>query len=124
MEHEKPEDAPAEKLTNIKEEIPFRDFEKIDMRVARVVEAERIRNSDKLLKLKVDVGEERTIVAGIGKSYRPEDLVGKKITVILNLKPAKLMGVESHGMLLAADAGDKISLASFDDDAAVGTKIS
>jgi len=124
VEHEKPEDAPAEKLTNIKEEIPFRDFAKIDMRVARVVEAERIRNSDKLLKLKVDVGEERTIVAGIGKSYRPEDLVGKKITVILNLKPAKLMGVESHGMLLAADAGDKISLASFDDDAAVGTKIS
>ncbi|MEA3486936.1 MAG: methionine--tRNA ligase subunit beta, partial [Thermodesulfobacteriota bacterium] len=124
VEYEKPEDAPAAKLSDIKEEVSFRDFEKIDMRVARVVEAERIRNSDKLLKLKVDVGEERTIVAGIGKSYRPEDLVGKKITVMLNLKPAKLMGVESHGMLLAADAGDKISLASFDDDAAVGTKIS
>ncbi len=124
VEYEKPENTPEGKLTDIKEEIPFKDFEKIDMRVARVVEAERIRNSDKLLKLKIDVGEERTIVAGIGKSYRPEDLVGKKITVILNLKPAKLMGVESHGMLLAADAGDKISLASFDDDAAVGTKLS
>ena len=123
VEHEKPEDAPAAKLTDIKESISFQDFEKIDIRVARVIEAERVKKSDKLLKLKVDVGEERTIVAGIGKSYRPEDLVGKKITVILNLKPAKLMGVESHGMLLAADAGDRISLASFDDDAAVGTKI-
>ncbi|MBW2557708.1 MAG: methionine--tRNA ligase [Deltaproteobacteria bacterium] len=123
VEHEKPEDTPAAGLTDIKEEISFQDFEKIDLRVARVVKAERVKKSDKLLKLKIDVGEERTIVAGIGKSYRPEDLVGKKITVILNLKPVKLMGVKSHGMLLAADAGEKVSLVSFDGDADVGAKI-
>ncbi len=124
VEHEKPEDTPEARLTDIKEEISFQDFEKIDLRVARVLTVERVKKSDNLLKLKIDVGEERTIVAGIGKSYRPEDLVGKKITVILNLKPVKLMGVESHGMLLAADAGDKVSLVSFDGDADVGAKIS
>jgi len=123
VEHEKPEDAIAARLTDIKEEISLRDFEKIDMRVARVMEAERVKDSDKLLKLKIDVGEERTIVAGIGKSYKPEDLAGKKITVILNLKPVKLMGVVSHGMLLAAEAGDRVSLMSFDGDADVGAKI-
>jgi len=123
VEHEKPEDAPMARLAEIKEEISFQDFEKIDLRVARVVEAERVKKSDKLLKLKIDVGEERTIVAGIGKSYKPEDLIGKKITVILNLKPVKLMGVESHGMLLAADAGDRVSLVSFDGDADVGAKV-
>ncbi|MBW2598785.1 MAG: methionine--tRNA ligase [Deltaproteobacteria bacterium] len=124
VEYKKPEDTPAARLTDIKEEISFQDFEKIDMRVARVIEAERVKKSDKLLKLKIDVGEERTIVAGIGKSYKPEDLIGKKIAVILNLNPVKLMGVESHGMLLAANAGDKVSLVSFDGDADVGAKIS
>ncbi|MCD6486635.1 MAG: methionine--tRNA ligase [Syntrophobacterales bacterium] len=124
VEYEKPEALPAAGLTDIKKEISFQDFEKIDMRVARIVEAERVKKSDKLLNLKIDVGEERIIVAGIGKDYRPEDLIGKKIPVILNLKPAKLMGVESHGMLLAADAGNRVSLVSFDGDADVGAKIS
>ncbi len=60
--------------------------------------------SNKLVKLRIDIGEERTIVAGIGKDYKPEELVGKSIVIVANLKPAKLMGVESHGMLLATDA--------------------
>lgn len=124
VEYERQADEPSTQLTDTKEEITFQDFEKIDMRVALVVKAERVKKSDKLLKLQIDVGEMRTIVAGIGKSYRPEDLIGKKITVILNLKPVKLMGVESHGMLLAADAGDRVSLVSFDGDADVGAKIS
>jgi len=124
VEYEKPEDTPVTQLTDIKETISFRDFEKIDIRVGQVVEAERVKKTDKLLKLKVDVGETRTIVAGIGKSYTPEELVGKKITVILNLEPVTLMGVESHGMLLATDAGDSVSLVSFDGDADVGAKIS
>lgn len=124
VEYEKPDETPLRVLTDVKEEITFDDFQKIDLRVAEVLEAERVKKSDKLLKLKIDVGEERTIVAGIGASYRPEDLVGKKIAVILNLKPVKLMGVESHGMLLATETGGSVSLVSFDSDAAVGASIS
>ncbi|MDO9516111.1 MAG: methionine--tRNA ligase [Syntrophales bacterium] len=124
VEYQKPDEGPATILTDVKEEISFEAFHKIDLRVAQVIEAQRVNKSDKLLKLKIDVGEERTIVAGIGKDYRPEDLVGKKIAVILNLKPVKLMGVESHGMLLATDTGDKVSLVSFDGDADVGAVIS
>ena len=76
-----------------------------------------------MLKLKVDIGEERIVVAGIAKDYKPEELIGKKIAVIVNLKPVKLMGVESHGMLLAADTGDGLTLLSFDGDAKTGAKI-
>jgi methionyl-tRNA synthetase len=76
------------------------------------------------LKLTINVGEERTIVAGIGASYGPEEMVGRKIAVVLNLKPVKLMGVESHGMLLATETQGKISLVSFDGDAPAGGRIS
>lgn len=104
-------------------EITYEDFQKVDMKVARIVEAEAIPKSDKLLKLKVDIGEERTIVAGIAKDYKPEELIGKKIAVIVNLKPVKLMGVESRGMLLAANTDDGLTLLSFEGDAKTGTKI-
>lgn len=104
-------------------EISYEDFQKVDMRVATIIEAEAIPKSDKLLKLKIDIGEERTIVAGIAKDYKPEDLTGKKVAVVTNLKPVKLMGVESHGMLLAADTGDGLTILSFDGDAKVGAKI-
>ncbi len=124
VEYQKSDEAPATFLTDVKEEISFNDFKKIDLRVAQVIEAERVKKSDKLLKLKINVGEERTIVAGIGTHYRPEDLVGKKVAVIVNLKPVKLMGVESHGMLLAAETGGTVSLVSFDDDTAVGARVS
>ncbi|MEA1935761.1 MAG: methionine--tRNA ligase [Thermodesulfobacteriota bacterium] len=104
-------------------EISYEDFQKVDIRVASIIEAEAIPKSDKLLKLKIDMGEERTIVAGIAKDYKPEDLTGKKIAVVTNLKPVKLMEVESHGMLLAADTGNGLTILSFDGDAKVGTKI-
>jgi methionyl-tRNA synthetase len=90
----------------IKELIGIEDFAKVELRIGRVMSAERVEKSDKLIKLKVDIGEERQIVAGIGKSYSPEGLVGKKIVVVSNLKPAKLMGTESQGMLLAATDED------------------
>jgi len=123
--YEVPEEVPeAAKLTDIKPDIDFADFEKIDMRVAEVLAAEPVPKSNKLLKLKIDVGEERMIVAGLAKDYKPEELVGKKIVVLLNLKPTRLMGVESHGMLLATEKDKGYTLVSFDDDAKVGAKIS
>ena len=124
VEYQKPEEAAVRVLTEVKDEITFDDFEKIDLRVAEVIAAERVKKSDKLLKLKIDVGEERTIVAGIGAHYRPEDLVGKKIAVILNLKPVKLMGVESHGMLIATESEGEVSVVSFDGDPPVGARVS
>ncbi|MFA6035142.1 MAG: methionine--tRNA ligase, partial [Myxococcota bacterium] len=81
-------------------EITYDDFAKLDLRVAEILEAERVPKSKKLVRLQVDCGERRQIVAGIGEAFEPADLVGKKIMVIVNLKPAKLMGVESRGMLL------------------------
>ncbi len=85
------------------DKITIDDFKKIELKVAKILEAERVEGSDKLVKLKVDLGsEQRQIVAGIGNVYTPEVLVGKQIIVIANLEPRKLMGLESQGMLLAA----------------------
>jgi methionine--tRNA ligase beta chain len=84
--------------------IRFEDFQKIDLRVGKVLEAEKVEGSEKLLKLIVDLGsEKRQLVAGIARYYKPEDLIGKEIVVVVNLEPKKLMGIESQGMLLAAD---------------------
>lgn len=104
-------------------EISFEEFQKVDLRVAKVLEAEAVPKSAKLIKLKIDIGEVRTIVAGIGKDYKPEELVGRKILVVVNLKPTKLMGVESRGMLLATDAEGGLALATFDKDVKTGAKI-
>ena len=82
--------------------ISFEDFQKIDLRIGTIKEAEAIPGSKKLIKLKVDIGEERTVVAGLKGHYAEEDLIGTEILFVANLAPAKLMGVESHGMLLAA----------------------
>jgi len=105
--------------------ISYEDFQKIDLRVAKVLAAENVKKSDKLLKLRIDIGEERTLVAGIAKGYKPEDLVGKTIIIVANLQPTKLMGVESQGMLLAADGADGtgVVLATFDKEAKVGAKV-
>jgi methionyl-tRNA synthetase len=105
--------------------ISYEDFQKIDLRVAKVLAAENIKKSDKLLKLRIDIGEERTLVAGIAKVYKPEELVGKTIIIVANLQPTKLMGVESQGMLLAADGADAtgVVLATFDKEAKVGAKV-
>jgi methionine--tRNA ligase beta chain len=84
--------------------ISFEDFKKIELRVGKIEKAEKIEGSEKLLKLIVDLGnEKRQIVAGIAKFYQPEDLISKEIVVVVNLEPKKLMGFESQGMLLAAE---------------------
>jgi methionyl-tRNA synthetase len=105
--------------------ITIDEFMKVELRVARVLQAERVPKSTRLLKLLVDVGsEQRTIVAGIAESYEPETLVGRTVAIVFNLKPAKLMGVESNGMVLAASPeGGKATLVSFDDPPAPGTRV-
>ncbi|MDY0186925.1 MAG: methionine--tRNA ligase [Syntrophus sp. (in: bacteria)] len=108
----------------IKPEVSYEDFEKIDLRVARILEAEVVPKSAKLLKLKIDIGEERTVVAGIAKDYAPEQLVGKSIVIVANLKPAKLMGIESRGMILATDTtAEGITVLSFDREPRTGAKV-
>ena len=98
---------------------------KVELRVAKVLAAERIPKSSKLLKLLVDTGvDQRTIVAGIAEAYEPESLIGRSVAVVFNLKPAKLMGVESNGMVLAASPdGGKPMLVSFEEPPAPGTRV-
>ena len=105
--------------------ISIQDFQKVELKVAKVLSAERVPKSNKLLKLQVDLGgEQRQIVAGIGKKYGPDDVVGKTIVVVANLKPAKLMGVESQGMVLAAGDQEVQGLVTFEDvDLQPGTKV-
>ncbi|MFA5737016.1 MAG: methionine--tRNA ligase subunit beta [Candidatus Paceibacterota bacterium] len=82
--------------------ISFDEFKKVELKIAEVLATSRVEGSDKLLRLEVSLGEEqRQIIAGIGKNYGPEDLVGKKIVVVTNLEPRSLMGLESQGMVLA-----------------------
>ncbi|MBS1314679.1 MAG: methionine--tRNA ligase subunit beta, partial [Clostridia bacterium] len=106
------------KMTEEKEErkaeIAIDDFSKIDLRVALVTACEKVETTDKLLKLTVKLGEEmRTVVSGIAKFYTPEEMVGKRVVMIANLKPAKLRGIESRGMILCAeDAEGNLSLVS------------
>ena len=115
--------APAAAATDTR--ITIDDFMKVDLRVAKVLAAEKVPNSRKLMKLSIDVGtEQRTLVAGIAEAYEPEQLVGKTVGIVFNLKPAKLMGIESNGMILAASPeGGKPTLVSFDGDVAPGSRI-
>jgi len=104
--------------------IGIEEFQKIQLKVAKILEAERVPKSSKLLKLQVDIGaERRQIVAGIGKKYSPEELAGKTIVVVVNLKPAKLMGIESQGMVLAAGENDMLGLLGVSEDLPAGTKV-
>jgi len=106
--------------------IGFDEFKQVDLRIARIVKAEKIPKANKLLKLQLDIGEEqkRQIVAGISKLYEPEELEGKTIVVVANLKPAKLMGIKSNGMLLAAKDEKNMRLLTVDGDIEPGSKIS
>jgi methionyl-tRNA synthetase len=125
-EEQKPEQKKEKtKMTEgVKELIAIDDFAKVELKVGKVISAEKVEKSEKLLKLKVDIGEERQIVAGIAKSYTPDDLIGKKIIVVANLKPAKLMGIESHGMLLAAtDEEGKLSVLTLDREVKQGARV-
>ena len=106
------------------EQISMEDFRKAVLRVGKVIAAERIPKSTKLLKLQVDIGaEQRQIVAGIGTKYTPEEMLGKRIVIVANLKPAKLMGVESQGMVLAAGDQEVTALLTTIEDVPLGSKI-
>ena len=106
------------------ENINFEEFQKIELKVAKVIQAERIEESEKLLKLQIDLGgEKRQIVAGVAKFYQPEDLEGKEIVVVANLEPRMIFGLESQGMLLAADVNGKPVLLKPDEEVPPGTKI-
>ena len=99
------------------------DFRKLDIRIGTIRKAEPIKGSKKLLKCVVDIGEERTVVAGIAESYPPDALVGKQVVLLANLQPAKLMGVESQGMILAAEDGDGVRLLTPEGTVQPGSKV-
>ena len=108
--------------------ITFDQFGKVELRVAEIVAAEKIKKADKLLKLTLNAPEERTVVAGIAKQYSPEELVGMKVIIVANLKPAKLMGVTSQGMVLAAkekdeDGNERLVLSTVAGDIATGSRV-
>jgi len=108
------------------EQITIDDFRKVELRVAKIISVEPVPKADKLYKLDLDLGyERRTIVSGIREFYTEEELLGKKIIVICNLKPAKLRGVESNGMLLAAETpdGKEIALLTVDGDIRLGARV-
>lgn len=103
--------APEKAKENEDGMIGIEDFSKIDLRVVEILAAEPVPKTDKLMKIQVSLGdEERTVVSGIAKHYKPEDLIGKHVVLVVNLKPAKLRGVMSHGMLLAASKGDELQI--------------
>lgn len=117
-------DPVKEDKPELPEEITIDDFMKVDLRVAQVVHAEPVKKADKLLKLQLDLGyEKRQVVSGIAKYFKPEDLVGKKVICVTNLKPVKLRGELSEGMILAGEKDGVMSLASVDDSLAIGAKI-
>jgi len=118
--------APPPQATAASPRITIDDFAKVDLRVGQVISAERVKGADKLLHLKVDIGEAapRTIVAGIATAYQPEQLVGRKVVIVANLEPRKLRGIESQGMIVAASLeGGSPVLAAFLEDVPVGARL-
>jgi len=103
--------------------VTFDAFQKLELRVAEIIAAEKIAKSERLLKLTVKAPEERTIVAGIAQHYQPEELVGRQVIIVANLKPAKLMGVASHGMVLAAKEGERLVLSALSGPVAPGSRV-
>ncbi len=105
-------------------EISIEEFKKLDLRIGRIINCEKVAGSDKLLKLEVNLGSElRQVVAGIGSNYQPEELIGKNVCLVANLKKAKIRGVESYGMILAAEDGDIISVLVTDKDVKPGSPV-
>ncbi|MCE2403350.1 methionine--tRNA ligase subunit beta, partial [Candidatus Poribacteria bacterium] len=116
----KPNQNSQEKKSNL---ISLADFQKQDLRVGCVTSAESIEGADRLLKLQVDLGtEKRQVVAGIAEHYQPDTLVGRQVIVVVNLEPATIRNVESHGMILAA-SGDAVVLASPETEVPLGTQV-
>jgi methionyl-tRNA synthetase len=120
----KPTEAAPPQRSAGEERLSIEEFARVDLRCAQILEAERVPGSKKLIRMQIDLGfEKRQIVAGIGKKYTPESLVGKKIIVVANLQPARLMGVESNGMLLAGISGEDPILAGFHEDVPCGSRL-
>lgn len=106
------------------EQVTFDEFKRMDLRVGQVLKAEKVEGTQKLVKLEVDIGmENRQMVAGVAELYPPETLIGKRIIVVANLKPARIRGIESQGMLLAADLEGKPIVPFFKEDVPAGTKV-
>ena len=97
---------------------------KLDLRIGEIIAAEKIKKSDRLLKLTIKAPEERTVVAGIAEHYEPEDVIGRQVIIVANLKPVKLMGVQSQGMVLAAKDNGKLVLSAVSAPVAAGSKVS
>ena len=110
----------------MKPEIVFDDFAKIDLKIGTITAAEKVEKADKLLKLSIDLGfETRTIVSGIAMHFKPEDIVGKQVTVVTNLAPRKMRGIESQGMILMAeDKNGKLHFINSNDKIEAGSGIS
>jgi methionine--tRNA ligase beta chain len=106
------------------DKITYEDFQKLDIRIATILEAEAVPETTKLLKLKVDIGDElRVLVAGIAETYKPEDLVGRQIPILINLEPRTIKGVESNGMILAIDVDNQAILLNPDKNVPNSSKI-
>ena len=111
-------------MPGLGEEITFKEFKRLDVRIGTVTEVERVPGSDKLYKMQVDMGDEvRQIVTGLVDWYTVEELTGMVIAVLLNLKPAKIFGQWSYGMLLAAEVGEKLSLLTVDREIPNGARV-
>ncbi len=118
------EAVPAHEFEPINEEISIEDFAKLDLRVGKVLSAEKVAKTDKLMKMEIEVaGAVRTVVAGIAKHYAPEDLVNKNLVLVANLKPTKLRGITSQGMILAASQGELLEVLTVNQNLPGGTRI-
>jgi methionyl-tRNA synthetase len=113
-----------EEITSQMDQINIEDFAKVKMCVGQILEAEKIEGSRKLIKLRVDIGTEvRQVVAGIAEAYEPASLLNRKVVIVANLKPVKLMGVESNGMVVAASTDGKPVLATFTEEVPNGAPL-
>ena len=108
-----------------KETITYEEFSNMDIRIARILEAEKVPKTTKLVKLSLDTGlDKRTVVSGIAEYFKPEDLVGKQVCLLANLSPRKIRGIESHGMiLLAEDPDGKLILVTPDEETSLGATV-
>ncbi|MBW1911919.1 MAG: methionine--tRNA ligase subunit beta, partial [Deltaproteobacteria bacterium] len=113
----------GEEKEEVKELISFQDFQRLDLRIGTIKKAESIPKAKKLIKLIVDMGEERTVVAGIAGHYSVDDLVGRQVVLLANLEPIKLMGVKSVGMVLAAEDGSGVHLLAPDVNTLPGSRV-
>jgi methionyl-tRNA synthetase len=125
MDTKKVNEIAEAKASPAKESIEFDDFAKMDIRVGTILEAEKVAKTKKLLKLKVDTGiDKRTVVSGIAEFYKPEDLIGKQVSILINLESKKLRGIESQGMILCAENADgSLSIVSPDQKVKSGSEI-